>query len=150
MTKRSSIRKTALSLIAATALAGLSGGAIAAAADDDRLDAAWEDLTADQEGILTASQFAKLNNPAFQAAATKICEGYELDQVKFAQGLNEATATGPEDMSEIDAKRWEAAVLFRLGASYGIFLAEGNAKSDDFCKSAAEFKADADSTNVWK
>ena len=39
-----------------------------------------------QEPILTDKQFAMLNNLAFQAAVTKICDGYELDQNKFADG----------------------------------------------------------------
>ncbi|HMN87765.1 MAG TPA: hypothetical protein PKA74_17515 [Bauldia sp.] len=151
MRNRSTMLKTLLPLLAAGLFAGLSSGALAAGTDDDdRLDGAWEDLVLDQEGILTAAQFAELNNLAFQAAVTKVCDGYDLDQAKFAASLDAATATGPENMSTDDAKRWEAAVLFRLGASYGIFLAEGNAKPDDFCKSAADFKAEPDAKTVWK
>ncbi len=47
-------------------------------------------------------------------------------------------------------KQWETAVYFRLGASYGLFLAEGNAHVDSFCASAAELKADAEVPNVWQ
>jgi len=150
MSNRSSVLTTLLPLLAAGLFAGFSSGALAAPADDDRLDGAWEDLVVGQEPILTEAQFAKLNNLAFQAAVTKVCDGYELDQTKFAASLDEATSTGPEGMSPDDAKRWEVAVLFRLGATYGVFLAEGNAKPDDFCKSAAEFKADATAQTVWK
>lgn len=142
-------------LAAAAALAlGLSGAASAqdAAVDDLRMDEAWADLTVDQEPILTDLQFAKLNNVAFQAAVTKICDGYELDQTKFAESVAdatfpapEATATDPELM-----KVWETAVYFRLGASYGLLLAEGNAHTEKFCASAAELKADPEVPNVWK
>jgi hypothetical protein len=137
---------------AATALS-LTGPAFAqdAAEDDLRMDNAWEDLVVDQEPVLTDLQFAKLNNLAFQAAVTKICDGFDLDQAKFADGVSDATfpspatATTPDDM-----KQWETAVYFRLGATYGLLLAEGNSHPDEFCASAAELKADPEVPNVWK
>ncbi|HET7717524.1 MAG TPA: hypothetical protein VFK86_18025 [Bauldia sp.] len=139
-------------LIAAGAVVGLAGAALAQDLPDDlRLDGAWEDLVVDQEPILTDVQFAKLNNLAFQAAVTKICDGYELDQAKFAEGLSDATYPSPATVTTPDdMKHWETAVYFRLGASYGIFLAEGNAHPDAFCANAAELKADAEVPNVWR
>jgi hypothetical protein len=134
---------------AAVVTLGLAG---AASADDLRMDDAWSDLVLDQEPILTDLQFAKLNNLAFQAAVTKICDGYELDQTKFADGVADATYPAPESTAT-DAdlmKQWETAVYFRLGASYGLLLAEGNAHTDKFCVSAAELKADPEVPNVWK
>ena len=121
------------------------------AGDDLRMDGAWGDLVVDQEPILTNSQFAKLNNLAYQAAVTKVCDGYQLDQVKFAEGVSDATnpapvtITTPEEMMQ-----WQTAVYFRLGASYGLFLAEGNAHVNSFCKAADEFKSDATVKNVWQ
>ena len=47
-------------------------------------------------------------------------------------------------------KQWETAVYFRLGATYGLFLAEGNADADKFCESAAELKDDPEVPNVWQ
>lgn len=149
MTIPSSIRSLVTAAFAASALAGLSAGAFAADADDNRLDGAWEDLVIDQEGILTEGQFAKLNNLAFQAAATKVCDGYEVDQRKMAEATAAALAVPPPGMSDNDAKRWEAAVLFRFGANYGLFLAEGNANAKTFCESAAELKAATDAPNIW-
>jgi hypothetical protein len=134
----------------ALAVAGSSGIAIAEEGDNHRLDDAWADLTVGQEPILTSAQFAALNNLAFQAAASQVCDGYEVDPAKFSKSLDETTATGPEGMTPDEAKAWESAVIFRLGASYGLFLAEGNANSGDFCDSAAEFRADATSNHIWK
>jgi hypothetical protein len=139
---------------ATTLLLGLSAATFAqdALPDDDRLDDAWADLSVDQEPILTSAQFARLNNIAFQAAVTKICDGYELDQTKFAEAVADATSPAPEKTAD-DAdlmKQWETAVYFRLGASYGLLLAEGNADSDSFCASAAELKADSSVPNVWQ
>ena len=61
---------------------------------------------------------AMLNNLAFQAAVTKICEGFDLDQSKFAKAITDATTPLPNpDMSEEDIKVWETAVIMRLGAT---------------------------------
>jgi len=144
----------ALLAAAATLVIGLGAQGFAqdALPDDDRLDDAWADLTVDQEPILTELQFAKLNNVAFQAAVTKICDGYALDQAKFADAVADATFPAPEKTAD-DAdlmKQWETAVYFRLGATYGLFLAEGNANDEEFCESAAELKADSTVPNVWQ
>ena len=92
-----------------------------------------------------------LNNLAFQAAVTKVCEGFELDQAKFANAITDATTPLPNpDMSEEDKKIWETAVIMRLGATYGVLLAEGNTRPEQFCASAKELKADPDVPNVWQ
>ncbi len=64
--------------------------------DDNRLDEAWKDAIGDQENILTEKQFAMLNNLAFQAAVTKVCEGFDLDQSKFAKAITDATTPSAE------------------------------------------------------
>ncbi len=120
-------------------------------ADDNRLDEAWKDAVGDDENILTEKQFAMLNNLAFQAAVTKVCEGFDLDQSKFAKAITDATTPLPNpDMSEEDIKVWETAVIMRLGATYGVLLAEGNTRPEQFCASAKELKADPDVPNVWQ
>ena len=92
-----------------------------------------------------------LNNLAFQAAVSKVCDGFELDQAKFAKAITDATTPLPNpDMSEDDIKIWETAVIMRLGATYGVLLAEGNTRSEQFCASAKELKADPDVPNVWQ
>ena len=120
-------------------------------ADDNRLDEAWKDAVGDDENILTEKQFAMLNNLAFQAAVTKVCEGFDLDQSKFAKAITDATTPLPNpDMSEEDIKVWETAVIMRLGATYGVLLAEGNTRPEQFCASAKGLKADPDVPNVWQ
>jgi hypothetical protein len=93
---------------AAVLIAGVTVSALAEdqAEDDNRLDEAWKDAIGDQENILTDKQFAMLNNLAFQAAVTKACEGFELDQSKFAKAITDATTPLPNpDMSEEDSGR---------------------------------------------
>ena len=50
-------------------------------------------------------------------------------------------------MTAEDAKHWETAVLIRFGTAYGLLLAEGNDKDDEFCESAKELKADSETPN---
>ena len=113
MSTKSAILKTFFSLAVAGVLAG--GLSVSARADDDRLDEAWKDGIGDQEPVLTDQQFAKLNNLAFQAAVTKICDGYNLDDKKFADGMSDATTPTNASMSADDQKQWETAVLIRFG-----------------------------------
>lgn len=131
--------------------AGLATAAYAVEDGNDRkLGDAWEDAIGDQEPILTEKQFAMLNNLAFQAAASKVCDGFALDHDKFTAGIAEAASPPPPDLSEEEADHWEAAVLIRFGTSYGLLLAEGNDDEEDFCASAADLKADAEVPNVWQ
>ena len=83
---------------AAILITGVAASVLAAdqAEDDNRLDEAWKDAVGDDENILTAKQFAMLNNLAFQAAVTKVCDGFELDQAKFAKAITDATTPAAE------------------------------------------------------
>jgi hypothetical protein len=138
-------RKAILPALAAVLMLGG-----AARADDLRLDDAWEDAVGDQENVLTEAQFATLNNLAFQAAVPKICDGYALDDAKFAQAMGEAVAPPSADLSPEQMKEWETAVLIRFGTTYGLFLAEGNAGREEFCASAAELRDNAEAPHYWK
>jgi hypothetical protein len=148
MPATSNIVKTLLCLLLAATVATAS----VAAEDepDDRLSEAWKDAVADQEPILTEKQFGLLNNLAFQAAASKVCDGFNLNQDKFSTAMTEAVTPAPEGLSEAEADHWEAAVLMRFGTSYGLLLAEGNDEPKDFCESAKELKADTEIPNVWE
>jgi hypothetical protein len=143
----SSFRKTLLCLAACVALLS---SPCAAEDDDNRLDDAWEDAIGDQEPILTPKQFAVLNNLAFQAAASKVCDGFKLSGDKFAKEFADVTSTPNEGISDEEAAAWNAAVLIRFGTTYGLLLAEGNADEGEFCKSAKELKADSKVPNVWE
>jgi len=135
----------ALAVVAATAVP-----AFAEEPADDRMVGAWEDAIGDQEPILTDKQFAALNNLAFQAAVTKVCDGYQIDQAKFSQGFADATGEAPAGLTPEETGHWHAAVLFRFGATYGLFLAEGNADATGFCASAAELKAESETPKFWQ
>jgi hypothetical protein len=148
MPATSNIVKTLLCLLFATTLA--TAHAAAEEPDDDRLSEAWKDAIGDQEPILTEKQFALLNNLAFQAAVSKVCDGFALDQDKFTKAMTEAVTPAPDGLSEAEADHWEGAVLMRFGTSYGLLLAEGNDEPKDFCESAKELKADSEVPNVWQ
>lgn len=151
MTAFANLTKIFFSCALALGLLGFASAVYAAEPEDDfRLDDAWEDAIGDQEPILTEVQFAKLNNLAFQAAASKVCDGFALDQDKFSTAIIEAATPAPEGLSEAEADHWEAAVLIRFGTTYGLLLAEGNQHPKEFCASAAELKADKEIPNVWQ
>src|SRR5690606_2081840 len=71
--------------------------------NDRKFDDAWEDAIGDQEPILTEKQFAMLNTLAFQAAASKVCDGFALDHDKFTAAMTEAVSPPPPDLSEDEA-----------------------------------------------
>ena len=134
------------------ALAGALTGSIvdAASADTDRLNEAWKDGIGDQEAILTDKQFAVLNNLAYQAAVPKICDSFILDVPKFAQAIDDVVQFPTTQLSVDDMKQWQTAVLIRFGVSYGLFLAEGNNKPDDFCAEAKTLNDDSSVPNYLK
>jgi hypothetical protein len=148
MTRMHHIPLKVLALVLAGTLA--TGYATPASADDNRLDEAWKDAIGEQEPILTEQQFALLNNLAFQAAVTKICDGYQIDGDKFSKSFAEATEPPNPSMTPEDAGHWSTAVAVRFGTTYGLFLAEGNTKPEDFCASAKEFKDQTEIANVWQ
>ena len=137
-------------ILPALAAALVLSGAAIASADDLRLDDAWEDAVGDQENVLTEAQFATLNNLAFQAAVPKVCDGYALDDAKFAQAMSEAAVPPSADLTPEQMKEWETAVLIRFGTTYGLFLAEGNSGKEAFCASAAELRDNAEVPHYWK
>jgi len=71
-----------------------------------------------------------------------------LGSVPVEAGNKGAAIAG--GVSEEDIKVWETAVIMRLGATYGVLLAEGNTRPEKFCASAKQLKADPDVPNVWQ
>lgn len=126
------------------------GAAQADDQDDDRLDDAWKNLFEAQEGILTPKQSAQLNNLAFTAAVTRVCDGFEIDRQKFKAALAEAVEPSVEGLTDEQHVERGTAILIDLGMRVGIFIAEGNGDKDDFCKAAEEAKADTEAPNYWQ
>lgn len=115
-----------------------------------RLDDAWKSALLGEEPILAPQQFAKLNNLAFQAAAVRVCDGFELDQAKFTAALEDATAAAKDDLTPEALDTRQAFILIEFGMRYGLFIAEGEAQDKSFCTNATELKAKADIPNVWE
>ena len=150
MSQKSLIHRTSFAVGLALALS-ISVPVQAQEPDDHRLDEAWMDALEDEEGILTPKQFAMLNNLAYNAAVTRVCDGFELSQDKFSAGLSEAVTPAHEAaLSEDDNKEWASSLLISLGMRYGLMIAEGNAQKESFCAAANELKASADVPNYWE
>jgi hypothetical protein len=140
-----------LALSAALAISLLMPSVVSAEeASTHRLGSAWQSALAGSEPVLTPQQFAKLNNLAYQSAATRVCDGFEIDQAKFTTALADATAPGKSGLSDDETRLHQTFVLIEFGARYGLFLAEGNAQKQSFCASAVELKGKADIPLVWE
>lgn len=143
-----SMKNPLLTLAAAGGLAiCVASGAVA---QDEHLDEVWADAVGGQEPILTDKQFAMLNNLAFQAAVTKVCDGYALDATKFETGVAEAMTPAPTELTDEEAEHWRSAVVMRFGTVYGVLLTQGNGNAEAFCESAAELKGDPEVPHVWQ
>lgn len=139
-----------LGALAATAFSLLASATAFAQADDNRLDEAWKDAFEDLEGVLTPQQLAVLNTLAYQAAVARVCDGFKLDQAKYAKGVNDIVLSNDDKLDDEQKLARHTNIILTLGTTYGLFLAEGNAKKDSFCTGAAGAKKDAQFTNVWE
>ena len=100
--------------------------------------------------MLTPQQFATINGLAYQAAVTRLCAGFELDNVKYAKAVNAIVNSGNDKLSdELKAER-QANILITLGTSYGLFLAEGAEKKDAFCAGAGVARKDNEVSHLWE
>lgn len=139
---------------ATAAVIGISVAAIPALAAEvgptTRLTNAWSSALRGAEPVLTPAQFAKLNNLAYQAAAVRICDGFEISEAKFSSALAEATKPAKSDLSEDDIALHQNFVLVEFGMRYGLLLAEGNVEKTAFCAGAAELKSATDVPNIWE
>ncbi len=136
-------------ILGIAAISLLAGSAALAADDDHRLDAAWKAAVEDNEGMLTPAQVAGLNILAFESAAARLCEGFKLDEKKYATSVAQVI-TGGEKLSEEDQVQRLSAVMFRLGTANGLFLSEGALNAESFCAQAAQEKADKDNPHNWQ
>ncbi len=134
--------------LAASVLLLVSGPAHSAD-DDHRLDDAWKAAVEDHEGILKPPQVSGLNVLAYESAVARLCEGFTLDEKKYAAGVSQLV-TGGDKLSEEEQLQRLTAVMFNLGTAHGLFLAEGALKKDAFCAEAAEQKADKDHSHSWQ
>lgn len=147
------IRKTPVfaGILAAAVFGVLASTApLAQELDDQRLDEAWSDALEDLEGVLTPQQHATVNLLAYQAAVTRVCDGFTLNQDKYAKGVNDIIISNADKLNDEQKLARHTNILLTLGTAYGLFLAEGNAKKDSFCKAAADDKKDTSFANVWE
>ena len=98
--------------------------------------------------VIAPQQFAKLNNLAFQAAATRVCKGFELDEAKFTDALGEA-AVPRDGLSPEEIAIQQDFVLVEFGMRYGLLIAEGKTANQSFCANADALRT-SDVPNVWE
>jgi len=125
-------------------------GAGIAVADDQRLDEAWKDALEEKEGLLTEKQEAAMNVLAFQSAATRVCDGFEIDPAKFETAFAAAVDPGSLEVTPEDRLHRDNAILVNFGIAVGLFIAEGKAAPEGFCANAEEARKDTTLPVVWE
>ncbi len=151
------IWRSLLVLIGVAGLAIADGGAPAHPVEAERtevavsarLDGAWEAVLAGEEPILTPTQFAHLNNLAYQSAVIRSCPGYELDATHFSAGLANLILGQPRTLTPEQEEQRKTGVLIAFGTRYGLFIAEGRSNLSTFCAGAAAFRADPGGAPVY-
>lgn len=137
------IRSTAATFALLAALASPAMAQPATDADNDRLDNAWADVVEGEGQLLTPTQYAALNNLAFQAAVARVCEGEKLDSDAFGKAVADILVDTEADLSDEEHLQRNAAVLISFGTRYGLFVAEANGDNEaDFCSTGKKLKAD--------
>jgi hypothetical protein len=145
---QSNSAKTACVAAIAICLFGFS----AQAAEDGshRLNGAWTGFLAGAEPVLTPQQAAKVNNLAYQAAVTRICDGFDIDEARFMTALEDATSKSGDKLSDDALVARHNFLLVDLGMRVGVFVAEGAANQSSFCSNAREIKAQSELPHVWE
>ncbi len=115
-----------------------------------RLSSAWSGLVAGAEPVLTPRQTAKVNNLAYQAAVTRICEGFDINEERFMSALADATTMPDAKLSNEALVARHNFLLVDLGMRVGVFIAEGAFNATSFCASAQELKAQSELPHVWE
>lgn len=121
-----------------------------AAAQSQRLAAAWETLISEEEPDIAPAEIAKLNTIAYHAAVARLCEGFDLDVEKIAAASNEVVAAAVAGLEGEALLARHADVLISLGATHGLFLAEGSLHPEAFCAAAAETRDDPEFADLWR
>ena len=134
----------------ALACALLATFAAPAFAENQRLAAAWEAAIGEDGGYLTPAAQTQMTIIAYHAAVAKLCEGFEIDTAKIATASNRVVAEAVKGLEGEALITRHADILIDLGTSHGIFLAEGSLHLDTFCAEAAEVRADAAFTDLWR
>ena len=124
--------------------------ALPAAAQDQRLNGAWEAALSEGAGYLEPGELALINEIAYHAAVSKLCDGYPLDLGEIAEATNAVVAGATEGLADTALIDRHTDVLISVGTAQGLFLAEGSLDPEAFCAEAAEARADAEYNDHWK
>lgn len=127
----------------------MATAAVASPDNTGRLHGAWADLNKAEGDILSMSQFASLNNLAFQAAVVRVCDGRQLDSERFGVEMDHLLADAEKTLSASLFEQKKVAVLVAFGARFGLFLAEANQDKPAFCAAGAKLKESGNEAPVF-
>jgi hypothetical protein len=104
------------------------------------------------EGTLNEAQVQVLKDVAHQKAVVLTCEGFAMDDARFAGVFEEAYPTEDEfnALDEAGQVQLRSVMMLVLGTFLGGDLAIASTDNTAWCASAAEEKAQTDSPNrIW-
>ena len=116
----------------------------------EALDPAWRKAIDLQDGILTSRQQSLLNDIAFAAAVSNLCDGYSLERAKFSAGFKELQHEDIASMSSEEVDYFQRHLMFNYGVVVGLFMAEGAMDRSGFCQQADEHRNDPEATHFWE
>jgi hypothetical protein len=104
------------------------------------------------EGTLNEAQVQVLKDVAHQKAVTLTCDGFAIDDARFA-GVFEAAYPSDEDFAALDEAaqvQLRSVMMLVLGTFIGGNVAIASADTAAWCAAAQEEKAQADAPNrIW-
>ena len=152
MKRGSSFRLVRSGLYLAMLLVLLSAAALAQTAPPphETLDPAWQKAVELQDGVLTPRQHSLLNEIAFAAAVSNLCDGYSLERARFSAGFEELQHEDMVSMSAEEAEYFQHHLMFNYGVVVGLFMAEGALDRSGFCQQADEHRNDPEITHFWE
>jgi hypothetical protein len=104
------------------------------------------------EGTLNEAQVQVLKDVAHQKAVVLTCEGFAIDDARFAGVFETAYPTDAEfeAMDEAEQVRLRSVMMLVLGTFLGGNVAIASTDAEAWCVSATEEKARADASNrIW-
>ena len=128
------------------------GGAQAGFSDSPKSGFVREQALALLEGALTPEQTTRLQLIAYQSAIADVCEGFDLDDAKFAAAFETLAPVDAAKMSDAQKAYHDQHILVIFGVLVGGELGAMAEDPAGACEQAAKVKADAETASelVWR
>ena len=115
----------------------------------DQITPAWQRLDNLTQSYLTDEQQELVQQLAFAAATSDICDGFTINKEKFIAAFKEFDGEKQQTLPADEQKQWRDKLLVAYGIATGLFAAEGMLVNEQFCAAAEELKTTS-TEHYWK